>query len=180
MNRFFQWFNLCGVALLVVLCVLQWRMNRRLNLEAVALAKTRLEQQGQLEEQQKTMAGVTRDLETFRSQVTTLHAASRENADRVKAAEQEVAQLTATRDQLQLSITNWAQAVAIRDARLKEADGQLAKLAEERNAAVTRFNDLATKYNTVVNDLNTRTKEFNALVEKYNAAVKASKREASP
>ena len=33
MSRFLQWFNLFGILALAALCAVQWRANRRLNLD---------------------------------------------------------------------------------------------------------------------------------------------------
>ena len=53
MNRSLQYANLLVVAALAVLCVMQWNANRRVNLEAGALEKTRIEQAAQIEQQEK-------------------------------------------------------------------------------------------------------------------------------
>jgi ABC-type transporter Mla subunit MlaD len=68
------------------------------------------------------------------------------------------------RDQLRISVTNWADAVAARDEQLEEAAGQLARLGADRNDAVTRFNELAEKHNEVIHELNDRTRQFNEQV----------------
>lgn len=177
MNRILQYFNALGVFLLVLLCVSQWRTNRNLNLEVNRLEKLRLEQLGKSQEQIQEIQGCRGDLEAFREQLKQVHADLVGTRVKLKSSETESAQLAAERDQLKQSVTNWVQAVAVRDSRLKEATDHIQKLAEERNEAVTKFNEIAEKYNGVVNDLNNRTREFNTLVEKYNATVKAAKRE---
>jgi chromosome segregation ATPase len=179
-NRALQLFNLFGVVMLAGLCAVQWQTNRHLNLEINRLEKIRLEQSARNDDQRRQIEGCAADLDSFREQLARVNASAGESHGRLGAAEKELAQLSAERDQLKTSVTNWAEAVSIRDARLKENHEQLQKLADDRNEAVTRFNDLAAKYNAAVSDLNGRTKEFNALVEKYNAVVKAAKREATP
>ena len=57
MNRFLQWFNLAGVLTLAVLCVLQWRMNRQLNLDLNAAEQTRQQQAARFDEQARRLAG---------------------------------------------------------------------------------------------------------------------------
>ena len=180
MNKALQYFNLCGVVVLAVLCARQWQTNRHLNHEINRLEKVRLEQSARNDEQRRQIEGYSTDLDSFREQLARVNASVGASHGRLGAAEKEIAQLSAERDLLKSSVTNWAEAVSIRDARLKENHEQLQKLADDRNEAVTKFNDLAAKYNAAVNDLNGRTKEFNALVDKYNAVVKAAKREATP
>ena len=48
MNRFLHWFNLAGVLALALLCVVQWRLNRQLNLELNAAEKARQQQAARL------------------------------------------------------------------------------------------------------------------------------------
>lgn len=186
MNRFLQWFNLAGVLALAVLCVLQWRMNRQLNLDLNAAEKTRQQQAARLDEQEKRLKGGASDLDGFREQLTRATTSLKETETKLAALDRQVKQLTNERDQLKTSVTNWAAAVSARDAQLKQAGTDLKKLAEDRNAAVLKFNELAAKQNelvkeleritedrnTMVDGLNKRTREFNALVEKYNTLAK--------
>ena len=48
MNRCLHWFNLAGVLALALLCVVQWRLNRQLNLELNAAEKARQQQAARL------------------------------------------------------------------------------------------------------------------------------------
>lgn len=154
MNRALPIVNLLGVLLLAGLCVVQWRINRRLNLEATELTRIRHGQATQLEEQAKTIAGLTTDLDSFRTRLQDASALATETEAKLRPLEREVSQLTNERDQLKASLTNWAGAVTARDERLQEFAAQLQELAAARNDAVAKFNDLAEKYNGVVQDLN--------------------------
>jgi chromosome segregation ATPase len=154
MNRFLQYFNLLGVVALAALCAVQWQANRRVNLESSALEKTRLEQTAKIVEGEKALHGVQADLDGFRGQLSRASTSLQEASDKLRVAERQVADLTAERDQLRVSVTNWSAAVTARDERLKANAEQLQKLATERNDSVTKFNELAGKYNSVVKDLN--------------------------
>ena len=44
MNRMLQWVNFLGVLVLAGLCVVQWKVNRRLNLETADLERVRIAQ----------------------------------------------------------------------------------------------------------------------------------------
>ena len=186
MNRFLHWFNLAGVLALAALCVLQWRMNRQLNLDLRAAEQARHQQTTRLEDQAKRLTGTTSDLDGFRDQLTRATTTLKQSETKLALAEQQLKQLTNERDQLKTSVTNWAAAVSARDAQLKQAGADQAKLAADRNATVLKFNEVATQQNSlvkelerrskehtaVVEELNKRTREFNALVEKYNALAK--------
>lgn len=194
MNRFLHWFNLAGVLALAVLCILQWRMNRQLNLDLNAAEKTRQQQAARLDDTEKRLKGGASDLDGFREQLTRATASLKETELKLAALDRQVKQLTNERDQLKTSVTNWAAAVAVRDGRLKQAGTDLQKLADDRNAAVLKFNEVATKqnelvkelerrtkeHNAVVEQLNQRTREFNALVEKYNALAKPAQPKPAP
>ena len=154
MNRALTYVNLAGVILLAALAVAQWRVNRRTNLQAIQLEKVGQEQSARIAEQDKTVQGQAADLETFRGQLTKTHATLKETESKLATTEQEVRQLAGERDQLKISVTNWAAAVTARDEQLKLANTELKKLGDDRNEVVGKFNDLAAKYNSVVKDLN--------------------------
>jgi chromosome segregation ATPase len=154
MNRVLQVLNLVGVLALAALCVLQWRANRAVNLEATGLEKIRLDQAARLAEQEKSLKGLTADLDAFRDQLGATHENLRAAEAKVATLERDTRQLTAERDQLKAAVEKWAEAVAARDARLAELDRQVRQLAADRNDAVRQFNELAEKYNAVVKDLN--------------------------
>ena len=194
MNRFLHWFNLVGVLALALLCVLQWRVNRQLNLDLNAAEKARQQQATRLDDTEKRLKGGASDLDGFREQLTRATTSLKETETKLVALDRQVRQLTNERDQLKTSVTNWAAAVASRDAQLKQASTDLQKLAADRNAAVLKFNEVATKqnelvkelerrtkeHNAVVEQLNQRTREFNALVEKYNALAKQAAPKPAP
>ena len=115
MNRILHWFNLAGVLALAVLCVLQWRMNRQLNLDLNTVEKTRQQQAARLHDQEKRLKGGASDLDGFREQLTRATSALKETETKLATLEGQVKQLTNERDQLKTSVTNWAAAVAARD-----------------------------------------------------------------
>lgn len=176
MNRSLRYLNLAGVLALAVLCAAQWRANRFKNLEVSRLERSQLDERGKLEEQRRSLEGCTADLERFREQLTGLHSKLKEAETRLRNTEGDASRSSVERDQLKSSITNWVKAVSARDERLKELGVQLQKIADERNDAFQKFNEVAAKYNDVVSNLNVRTKEFNQLAEKYNALVKSAKK----
>jgi chromosome segregation ATPase len=161
MNRRLQIFNLLGVAVLTVICLLQWKRDRALNLELNRSERTRLEQQSKLAEQEKNLRGLTDDLALFKEQLSRTQNDGRESAKRLKVIERENQLLTSARDQLQESVTNWANAVTARDKLIAEANDNIRALNEragtlagQLNASIQKFNELATNYNTVVEELN--------------------------
>jgi chromosome segregation ATPase len=175
MNRLLQYANLFGIVAMAVLCVIQWRSNRSLNLEVGRLEKIRAQQETKMGEQTRTISGYAADLDAFRENLTRANTLHRDTEARLKTAENQIEQLRQEDVQLRMSVTNWAQAVQARDEQLRQANGQMQKLAADRDAAVQKFNEIAERYNAVVNDLNSRTKDFNALVEKYNALAKSQR-----
>jgi len=178
MNRSLQYANLLGVAALAVLCVMQWNANRRVNLEAGALEKTRIEQAAQIEQQEKNIKGQAADLDNFREQLALGSAALKEADAKLAKAGREIGHLEAEREQLKASVTNWAAAVTLRDERLKEAGERLQQLATDRNEAVVKFNGLAAKHSETVTALNERIKQFNELVVRFQE--KDKDKEAKP
>ncbi|MHB1308304.1 MAG: hypothetical protein ACYDC1_00165 [Limisphaerales bacterium] len=154
MNRFLWAFNLVGVIALTVLCVLQWRANRQVQLETIALHRAHLEQEARLSDQERTLGGQAEDLEQLRGQLSrTLNSLKVAESNRL-TAESDLHQTLAERDQLRSGLSNWTAAVTIRDQRLQEAAAQLERLAGERDEAVREFNDLASRFNALVKDWN--------------------------
>ncbi|MCL4178563.1 MAG: hypothetical protein KJ072_12580 [Verrucomicrobia bacterium] len=162
-----QYLNLFGVLALGVCCVVQWRTNRELNLEAYRLERLRQEQSHQLEERDRRIQQGAADLDRFREQLTRAGDRLKESEAGLTTARDELAQLTRERDQLRSAVTNWAEAVAARDARLEEAAGQLERLASDRNEAVRRHNELAERLNETIGQLNDRTRQYNELIERH-------------
>jgi len=154
MNRRLQYVNLFGVLALAALCVFQWRMNRRLNLERNGLEFNCLLQEDNLEEQAKKLRGTTEDLENFREQLTRANLNLKEQTEKSAGNEAKIENLTLERDELKKNLGKWTNAVAERDARLKEGNAQIQKLANDLNASVLKYNQLATNYNAVVKELN--------------------------
>ncbi len=179
MNRTLSYVNGAGVLALAILCVWQWRANRNAAIEVHRLTRVEQQQAAKLDEQQKSAEACAADLNQFRDQVARAHSNIVEVETRLRTAEHELAQAINERDQLKGSMSHWTQAVASRDARLKEVGEQLQELATERNKVVQQFNEVAGKYNGVVNELSARTKEYNDLVEKYNATVPRAQSTAS-
>ncbi len=146
--------NLIGVLALVVLCVAQWRHDRQLNLEINRLEKARLDLEGRLVEQERDARGLKADLLEFKDSLTTTQAGLNETQAKLLTAERQLRQVAAERDQLRATLTNWATAVEVRDRHLEQANNRIRELADELNASIIRFNELATNYNAVVKDLN--------------------------
>lgn len=152
MNRGLTWFNLLGVLALAGLCVAQWQANRRLNLERIQLERQRHEQSTALEQQARTAAGQAGDLADLRGHLARATQEAQDARTRLALLERQRDQARAEAGQLQSALTNWTAAVATRDARLREATGQLHAVLRERNDTVTRFNELAGRYNRLVQD----------------------------
>jgi septal ring factor EnvC (AmiA/AmiB activator) len=155
MNRHLQWFNLFGVLILAALCVAQWRTNRLLNMEIKRMEQSRIELSANLDNQTRTNAGQTSDIGSLSSHLIRLKSDLKETADKLATSEHQTCQLINERDQLKASVTNWVTATAGRDERLKQSAALLSTIAEERNAAVKSFNDLAARHNRLVQNWNT-------------------------
>jgi chromosome segregation ATPase len=154
MNRSMPLINLLGVLLLAGLCIAQWQVNRRANLQLIELDRANQAQRVEMAEQEKTIKGQAADLDSFRQQLIRAHTTLKETETRLATTEKEVRQVSLERDQLRVSVTNWAAAVTARDEKLKGANEELQKLAIDRNEVVGKFNELAENYNSVVKDLN--------------------------
>jgi len=152
--KFIGYFNMFGVMSLAVLCVVQWQANRRINLQAIELEKTRQEQIQKIAEQDRTIKGYMADLEDFRHRLEKSDAALREAETKIATLGMERDRAIAERDQFKATLGKWVAAVKERDDTLKKANDEIRKLAAERNNAVVKFNELAGKYNTAVKELN--------------------------
>jgi chromosome segregation ATPase len=149
-----QYVNLLGVLILSALCIVQWRRDRHLNLETNRLEKIRLQNTTTLFNQEQSIKGLNADLLQLKEQMGKIQTDLAETRQKLRTTENESRQLTAERDQLKSSITNWVHAVAARDERLKEANNEIRQLGEELNFSITKFNELATNYNATVKELN--------------------------
>lgn len=165
MNHKLQFVNLFGVIALAALCVMQWRQNRQLNLGAIDLEKTRQTQEHKLTEQDKALRGLTDDLARFKEQFARAKSELTETREKLGAAERALTKVSAERDQLQVNLTNWMNAVTERDARLKEANERINEVVGKLNESVVKFNHLVTNHNDIV-------ARYNELAQKAAAAAK--------
>ena len=154
MNRFLHWFNLIGVLVLVGVCVFQWRLNRQLNFEVNRLERQRFDQASQMEQAEAVSSGQASDLESLRVYLGRLTGELKQARDQLTEAERNLRQLEAEREQLKTSVTNWTAAVSTRNERLEEAAHQIKALAEARDNALDKFNDLAKRHNVLVTQWN--------------------------
>lgn len=143
MNRSLTIFNLLGVLAVATLCITQWRTNSRLDAQVQALNKTCSDQQNKIAGQTETIKEDAADLEDLRQRLVLAE-------DQLADTQQELALRNAEYEQLRSTLKKWIQAVADRDAALKQAGVVIQKIAQERNDAIQKFNDLAAKYNAVV------------------------------
>lgn len=165
MNRKLQFVNLCGVVLLAGLCVFQWRQNRALNLGLNDLEKTRQAQEQKFGEQSKTIQGLTDDLTRFKEQFTSARSELTEVKEKLNVTERTLTQVSTERDQLQINLTNWMNAVTARDAKIKEANERITEVVGRWNESVVKFNQLVTNHNDIV-------ARYNELARNNAAAAK--------
>jgi len=154
MNRALAYLNLLGVLLLAVLCILQWRSNRSLNLDVNRLEQTNQSQATRLDEQARDLRGLTADLDRFRGQLGATTLSQKDVEGKLRASESLVARLSGERDQLKASIAEWTAAVAARDERLAEANVRIRDLSAQLNDTVARYNALVATHNDLVKQLN--------------------------
>ena len=153
MNRLVQYLNFFGVLVLVAICVVQWQRNRALNLEVNQLIKTHQEESQKISEQAKNIAGLTSDLAILKDQISQTHSNLTEARATSRNSESQIDQLQRERDQLKESVTNWANAVEIRDQRIKESNEQMLVLSQQLNDSIRKYNALVTNYNSVVKQM---------------------------
>jgi chromosome segregation ATPase len=158
MKRFFAWLNLLGVLALAALCVAQWRENRGLNVDVIRLREVVRVRESKLEEQADAARGLSQDLARLKHQFQDEHDALEAASGKVIGLDAKIAALSAERDQLGESVTNWARAVAQRDASAREANERIRILSNELNASIEKFNALVTNFNSVASDLNAERK----------------------
>jgi chromosome segregation ATPase len=138
------------VLALAALCIAQWQRDRRLNLELGRLDQVRLQQAAKIDEQASLLKGLNEDLGQLKTSLTNEQSLRSQVEQKVASSESANRQLTLERDQLKAAITNWANAVALRDERMKEANTRIEQLAADLNASIRKYNELATNRNAAV------------------------------
>jgi chromosome segregation ATPase len=150
MNGQLKCLNLVGVVALACLCVTQWLHDRRLNLEIKRLDQVHLEQSAKIDEQANQLKGLNEDLDQLKTSLASERDLRTQVEQKLETAEVTNQQLALERDQLKGAITNWVNAVALRDERMKEANARIEQLAADLNASIRKYNDLVTNYNALV------------------------------
>jgi chromosome segregation ATPase len=147
MNSRLKYLNLFGVLALATLCIAQWQRDRHLNLELGRLDQMRLQQAARIDEQAVLLKGLNEDLSQLKTSLTNEQSLRLQVEQKVASTESANQQLALERDQLKVAITNWANAVALRDERMKEANTRIEQLAADLNASIRKYNELATNRN---------------------------------
>jgi chromosome segregation ATPase len=142
-----KYLNLLGVLALAVLCIAQWQRDRHLNLELGRLDQLRLQQAAKIDEQAGLLKGLDEDLNQLKTSLTNEQSLRSQVEEKAVSTENANQQLALERDQLKVAITNWANAVALRDERMKEANTRIEQLAADLNASIRKYNELATNRN---------------------------------
>ena len=153
MNDRLKYVNLLGVVALAALCAFQWVRDRRLNLEIKRLYQVRLELSAKIDDQSGQLKGLNEDLTQLKLSLATERDLRSQTEKKLGSSEAAGEQLARERDQLKVAISNWANAVALRDERMKEANARIEQLAADLNASIRKYNELVTNYNAVVKSL---------------------------
>jgi chromosome segregation ATPase len=148
-----KYVNLFGVLALAALCAFQWGRDRRLNLEIKRLYQVRLELSAKIDDQSNQISGLNEDLNQLKPALANERDLRLQTEKKLAASEATDDQLVRERDQLKAAISNWANAVALRDERMKEANARIEQLAADLNASIRKYNELVTNYNAVVKSL---------------------------
>ena len=154
MTRLIQVANLIGVLALTALCAWQWLHNRSLNVAFNDTERARLQLVEKVEQQAKDLQGKAADLDDLRERLLQTNNQLKETAEKLGQTERRLVQLEAEREQLKASITNWVQAVAVRDEQIQKGNTQLKELMADRNQVVEKFNELAERHGKLVKDWN--------------------------
>jgi len=150
MNGWLRYLNLFGVLALAALCVAQWQRDRRLNLEITRLDQVNLQQAAKIDDQANTLKGLNEDLNELKTSLASERVLRSQAEQKTLSAESANEQLVQERDQLKAAITSWANAVALRDERMKEANARIEQLATDLNDSIRKYNELVTNYNAAV------------------------------
>jgi chromosome segregation ATPase len=148
-----KYVNLFGVAALAALCVFQWVRDRRLNLEIKRLYQVRIELSAKIDDQSNQIKGLNEDLNQLKPALASERDLRFQTEKKLASAEAAGDQLARERDQLKATISNWANAVSLRDERMKEANARIDQLAADLNASIRKYNELVSNYNAVVKSL---------------------------
>jgi chromosome segregation ATPase len=150
MNGRLKYLNLFGVLALAALCIAQWQRDRRLNLELGRLDQVRLQQAAKIDEQAGLLKGLNEDLRQLKTSLANEQSLRSQSEQKMASTESTNQQLVLERNQLKAAITNWANAVMVRDERMKEANARIEQLATELNASIRKYNELATNRTAAV------------------------------
>jgi len=147
MNGGLKYLNLLGVVMLVVLCVVQWQRDRHLNLNVSRLDQIRTEQTTQINDQATALKGLNEDLGQLKTSLVAEQSLRQRVEQKAASVESANEQLVLERDQLKEAITNWSEAVVVRDQAMKQANARIEQLADQLNASIRKYNELVTNRN---------------------------------
>ncbi len=154
MNRILIAFNFLGIVSLAVLCALQWHVNSQVTARADGLADTVDLQRNKLDDDSKTIKMYTADLEDFRQRLDLSEKQLKDLDEKLAKETAERNQIAGDRDNYKSSMEKWKTASDDRDKVINQAKDEIQKLADDRNDAVKKLNDLTVQYNALVKQWN--------------------------
>jgi chromosome segregation ATPase len=133
--------NALGCLVLTGLVLVQWKKEHALVGEVVALEAELGTARVQAAEEAARAAGLVRDIAVLKESIEALQKSAEQSAGALAAKEIEAsglqAETTAARDQLKV----WEEAIAVRDARLRELDKELAATRARLDEAIARLRE---------------------------------------
>ena len=154
MIKAIQILNLTLALALSGLCAFQWKREKGLNDRIKRLFRTTEVQKVQIESDARALKEMEEDNTAFKSQITTLEAANREQENVIRTNSTQLARFERENETLKSSLEAWKKGVQERDDRLKTQNELLKKLNEQRQELATKLNEAVTRHNEVVKELN--------------------------
>lgn len=142
--------NLAGVIALSILCLCQWHRNRQLNQKLSQQNQRAHELVSQLSDRQESLTRAHAESIQFKEQLARVEVSeARLKSERAQSLAL-VTRLELEGSHLRQAISNWQEAVAIRDRRISQADTTQRQFTKALEEAALRYNQLVTNYNTLV------------------------------
>lgn len=149
MRNLERW-NLIGVIAVAILCLSQWHRNRELNRELNLQIRRNHELTTQLDDRERDVELARTESNGFKDRLALTELNETKLKEELGQSFTTLRRLELERSQLRMAISNWQEAVVIRDRRLSESDQAQRKLTDSLKEGTARYNQLATNYNTLI------------------------------
>lgn len=171
MAKKLDYLNLAFLAILGVICLLQWDKERGLSHRVADLQKNVRDQEGRITQQNETIHHSEEDLADFKKRISDYQAKFDLQNATIRTNKAELFKLALLEHEHTNQIAEWEKAVEDYRSVVTNRDANIKVLLEQRETLVAANKQTAEKFNGLITDYNGLAEKYKDAVDRYNKLV---------